>query len=78
MVAKDGRYFRRPFKGYRSVTQGNPLLPTIFNVVVDAVMLHWVTAVTSTEVGTGVHGLTIIDLAAYFYADDGLVASTQL
>ena len=32
------------------MTQGNPLSPTIFNVVVDAVVRHWVTiAVTEVE-----------------------------
>ena len=77
MVANFGGYFRRPFKGYRCVTQGDPLPPNIFNVVLDTVIRHWVTVVTPTEAGTGVIGLTIIDLAAYFYANDGLVASTQ-
>ena len=33
--------------------------------------------VTPTEAGTGGLGLTIINLAAYFYANYGLVASTQ-
>ena len=40
MVAKDGGYFGRPFKGYQGVTQGDPLYPTIFNVFVDAVIRH--------------------------------------
>ena len=43
MVARTGGYFGTGFKGERSVTQGNVLSPTIFNVVVDAVVLHWVT-----------------------------------
>ena len=29
------------FKGTRGVTQGDPLSPTIFNVVVDAVVRNW-------------------------------------
>ena len=57
--------------------QDNPLSPTVFNVVVDAVILHWVTVVTPSEAGTGGLGLTIIDLEAYFYANNSLVASTQ-
>ena len=40
MVAKAGRYFRRPFKGYQGVTQGDPLSSTIFNVVMGAVIRH--------------------------------------
>ena len=77
MVAKADGYFGRPFKGYLGVTQGNPLSPTIFNVVMDSVIRHWGMVVTPTEAVTRGLGLTIIDLAAYLYADDGLVGSTQ-
>ena len=37
MVARAGGYFGMPFKGYRIITQGYPLSPTIFNVVVDSI-----------------------------------------
>ena len=77
MVAKVGGYFGCPFKGYQGVMQGNSLSPTIFNVVVDAVIRHWVTVVMPIEAGMGGLGLTIIDLVSYFYADNGLVASPQ-
>ena len=77
MVAKSGGYFGRPFKWYRSVKQGGPLFPTIFNVAIDAIIGHWLTVVTPTETDTGGLVLTIIDLAAYFYAKNGLVLSTQ-
>ena len=43
MVAKAGGYYGVEFKGARGVTQGDSLYPTIFNVVVDAVVRHWVT-----------------------------------
>ena len=76
MVAKSGRYFGRPFKGYQVVTQGDPLSPTIFNVVMDAVIHHWVMVVMLTKAGMGGLGLTFIDLVAYFYANDGLMEST--
>ena len=77
MVENASRYFGIPFKGYRGVTHGDPLSPTIFNVVVYAVICHWTTVVPPTEESTGGLGLTIIDMAAYFYANDGLMASTQ-
>ena len=43
MVARAGGYYGTRFKGARGVTQGEPPSPTIFNVVVDAVVRHWVT-----------------------------------
>ena len=42
MVAKAGNYYGGAFKGAWGVTQGEPLSPTILNVVVDTVVLHWV------------------------------------
>ena len=53
-----------------------PLSPTIFNVVVDVIIRHWVKMVMPTEEDTGWIGLTIIDLPAYLYANDGLMALT--
>ena len=41
MVARAGGYYGAPFHGERGGTQGNPLSPTIFNVVVDTVFCHW-------------------------------------
>ena len=67
-ISKAVGYFGRPFKGYQGVTQEDPLSPTILNVVIQ----HWVTVVMPNEAGTGGLGLTIIDLAAYFYDDDGI------
>ena len=41
MAARAGGYYRKAFKGARGVTQDDPLSPTIFNLVVDAVVRHW-------------------------------------
>ena len=38
MLALAGGYYGTEFQGSRSVTQGDPLYPTIFNVVMDAVV----------------------------------------
>ena len=40
MVARAGEYYGTGFNGARGVTQGYPLSPTIFNMVVGAVVLH--------------------------------------
>ena len=40
------------FKGLWGLTHRDPLSPTIFNVVVDAVVIHWILFVAYVE---GVH-----------------------
>ena len=45
IVARAGRYYGTAFQGARGVTQGDPLSRTIFNLVVDAVVRHWVMAI---------------------------------
>ena len=61
-------------EGGRGVTQGNPLSPNILNVVVDAVVYHWVTiAVTDAEKRRD-RGREGRHQAALFYADDGMLA----
>ena len=39
-VARVRRYYGTPFTGCRGVIQGEPLSPTILNMVVDAVICH--------------------------------------
>ena len=51
MMAQVGGYYRASFRGERGVTQGDPLLPTIFNVVVDAEVCHWEYLVAEREGG---------------------------
>ena len=38
MVPKAGKFYGRPFSTGRGVTQGDPVYPAIFNLVVDAVV----------------------------------------
>ena len=77
MVARASIHYGLPLKGYRGVTQGYPPPPTIFSVVVEAVIRHWVAVVAATEEGMEGLGLLIWDLAEYFYANNGIVASNQ-
>ena len=51
MVARAVGYYGETFCGERGVTQGNPLSPTIFNVVVDAVVCHWESLVAERDGG---------------------------
>ena len=80
MVACTGGYFGTLFKGYYGVTHVDPLSPTIFDVVVDAFLWHWVTVVESTEeavdpitADTEVFVRDVQSLAAYFYADNRII-----
>ena len=56
MVARVGGYYGEAFKGAWGVTQGDPLSPTIFNVVVDAVVRHWVMLEMSEDEKPGGEG----------------------
>ena len=74
MVAQSGGYCGDAFKGARGVTQSDPLSPTIFNVVVDAVVRHWVTMTLEEAEKRGKRGKEERNQAALFYADGGMVA----
>ena len=77
MVARVGGYYRKDFKGGRGVTQGDLLSPTIFNVVVDAVVRHWVTITVTEAENRRERGREGRHQAALFYADDGMLASSD-
>ena len=76
MAARVGGYYGAAFKGERGVTQGDPLSPTLFNLVVDAVVRHWLDGLQAekdekdAEGGEG-------HFSAFFYADDGMVGATD-
>ena len=63
------------FGGERGVTQGNPQSPTIFNVVVDAVVRHWVNGIVKEAEARRETGREGRHQAALSYADDGMVVS---
>ena len=73
MVARAGGYYGEAFKGARGVTQGEPLSPTIFNVVVDAVVRHWIYGLVAETVEKGETGREGRHQSEVFYADDGMV-----
>ena len=77
MVARAGGYYGTGFKGERGLTQGNPLSPTIFNMVVYAVVRHCVTVVIADTEERGELGKEGRHQADLFYAEDGMVASSD-
>ena len=77
MVVRAGGYYWEAFKGYRGVTQGDPLSPTMFNVVVDAVVRHCGTMAMAEAEKQGERGNKGRHQASLFYADDGMVASSD-
>ena len=56
MAARAGGYYGKAFKGARGVTQGDLLSPTIFNVVVDAVVRHWLEGLQTAKKEKGATG----------------------
>ena len=59
------------------MTQVDPLSPTIFNVVVDAVVRHWVNGVMEEAEARGETGQEGRHQAALFYADNGMVVLSE-
>ena len=51
MVVWAGGYFGTPLKGHWGVTQGKPISPIIFNMVVDAVLRHCILVLAEEESG---------------------------
>ena len=74
-MARAGVYYRVAFKGYQGVTQGDPISPTIFNVVVDVVARHWVTVMEEGAEEQGENGKEGRHHNSIFYADNGMVTS---
>ena len=77
MVAMTGRYHIFPIEIFQGVTQGNPLLPNIFNILMDAVMHHWVMLVVYEKVVPEGLRWLIHHIEAYLYVGDGLNMSAQ-
>ena len=74
MVAKAGGCYGAAFKGARGVTQGYALSPTIFIMMVDEVVWHWVTVMVKSKKVRGTRGQQGRHQNSLFYMDDGMVA----
>ena len=75
MVVRAGEYYGTAFGGEIGVTQGNPMSPTIFNVVVDTVVWHLVNGIVEEAEARGETGREGRHQVTLFYADNGMVVS---
>jgi Reverse transcriptase (RNA-dependent DNA polymerase) len=64
MIPKQAGFYGKPFRAKRGVRQGDIISPTIFNIIVDAVIREWS---SNSDNNQHVEGI--------FYADDGLLIS---
>jgi hypothetical protein len=76
VVARQQGYYSHPIASERGTTQGDIVSPTIFNIVVDAVVRAWYHS--NTQAHSNLHGeQTLWNIPeAIFYADDGNLYST--
>ena len=65
LVPRQSGFYGEPFKAERGATQGDIISPTIFNIIVDAVIRVW-TKQRETET-----------ISVIFYADDGRLAGSN-
>lgn len=63
VIARQQNYYGSPFRSERGTTQGDMISPTIFNIVVDAIVRAWYHQLDQ-------EGLSDV-VGAIFYADDG-------
>ena len=63
----------RILRGFQGVTQGDMLSPTIFNVVVDAVVRHWLKVMVEGVEEWGECGQEGRNHNALLYGDDGMI-----
>ena len=78
MVPKSGKYFGRPFCTERGVTQGDPVSPTIFNIVVIEVVRAVILEVYGPQESHHGIGWSAGKHNIFFYADDGRITGRYL
>jgi hypothetical protein len=77
LVARQADYYGRPFTATRGLTQaGDPLFPTLFNIVVDAIIRAWLASQQNGD-DEATEGFirNVAARIACFYADDGMIGS---
>ena len=74
VVPKSGKYYGRPFRMGIGATQGDPLSPKIFNILVDAVVRTALQEFCGPQEDQHGFAWALGEHSIYFYADDGCIA----
>ena len=74
MVLNSGKYYGRPFNTWRGVTQGDPVSPTLFNIIVDALVRTTLQEICVPQESQHGFGWSAVEHNIRFYADDGRIA----
>ena len=78
IVTRQSGFHGPIFTATRGGTQGGLFTPTLFNICVDNVIRYWLSLVVEDkQVSTQGFGTAVANQMALFYADDGLISSTD-
>jgi Reverse transcriptase (RNA-dependent DNA polymerase) len=78
IVARQSGFHGPAFIATRGGTQGGLFTPTLFNICVDNVIRYWLSLVVEdNQIISQGFGDTVDSRLALFYADDGLLSTTQ-
>ena len=75
MVDRAGLYYGTLLKGCLGFTQGGLLSPTIFNMVIDAMIWHWFALISGEEAGPEGFRQAVQCLATFLYVYVGILSS---
>ena len=77
MTPKAGKYFGGPFRTEGGVTQGDPVSPKIFNIVVDVLVRAVLLEVCGTQEAHHGFGWSVGEHIYFKYSDDGQIAGSN-
>ncbi|KAL9183027.1 hypothetical protein ACHAXT_004814 [Thalassiosira profunda] len=75
LVCRASGVYGKPFRAGRGVTQGGPLSPKLFNILVDAIVREWLTLLVGSDAVEGISAELMRTILAICYADDAFLAS---